>query len=66
MIVKEERKTITVVFPDGRDGRTFTLKVGCVLNSFSWLLLCCFKWEGWHLAFAQIEVAIVNMANDIV
>jgi hypothetical protein len=49
MIVKEERKTITVVFPDGRDGRTFTLKVGCVPHSVSWLLLWCFKWEGWYL-----------------
>ncbi|XP_062210639.1 rho GTPase-activating protein REN1-like isoform X3 [Phragmites australis] len=26
IIVKEERKLLTVVFPDGRDGRTFTLK----------------------------------------
>jgi len=37
MIVKEERKVITVVFPDGRDGRTFTLKVGCVPR-FSFLV----------------------------
>lgn len=49
MIVKEERKIITVVFPDGRDGRTFTLKVGRVPHFVSWLLLWCFKWEGWHL-----------------
>jgi hypothetical protein len=52
MIVKEERKTITVVFPDGRDGRTFTLKVGCVPNSVSWLLLCSSNgWVGiWECA----------------
>jgi hypothetical protein len=37
MIVKEERKVITVIFPDGRDGRTFTLKVGCVPR-FSFLV----------------------------
>ena len=60
MIVKEERKTITVVFPDGRDGRTFTLKVGCVLNSFSWLLLCCFKWEGWYLGVCNDVTAAMT------
>ncbi|CAL4938594.1 unnamed protein product [Urochloa decumbens] len=36
MIVKEERKTITVVFPDGRDGRTFTLKAETTEDLNEW------------------------------
>ncbi|XP_035816209.1 rho GTPase-activating protein 7 isoform X7 [Zea mays] len=36
MIVKEERKLITVVFPDGRDGRTFTLKAETTEDLNEW------------------------------
>ncbi|WVZ56308.1 hypothetical protein U9M48_006856 [Paspalum notatum var. saurae] len=36
MIVKEERKVITVVFPDGRDGRTFTLKAETTEDLNEW------------------------------
>nr|CAB3496455.1 unnamed protein product [Digitaria exilis] len=36
MIVKEERKIITVVFPDGRDGRTFTLKAETTEDLNEW------------------------------
>ena len=43
MIVKEERKVITVVFPDGRDGRTFTLKVSCPVHTMSGILLLVFQ-----------------------
>nr|CAB3466685.1 unnamed protein product [Digitaria exilis] len=34
VVVKEERKLLTVLFPDGRDGRTFTLKA-------SWFYALC-------------------------
>lgn len=27
VVVKEDKKLLTVLFPDGRDGRAFTLKV---------------------------------------
>lgn len=27
VVVKPDKKLLTVLFPDGRDGRTFTLKV---------------------------------------
>ncbi|OEL36771.1 Rho GTPase-activating protein REN1 [Dichanthelium oligosanthes] len=36
MIVKEERKIITVVFPDVRDGRTFTLKAETTEDLNEW------------------------------
>ncbi|AQL07924.1 hypothetical protein ZEAMMB73_Zm00001d047889 [Zea mays] len=36
MIVKEERKVITVIFPDGRDGRTFTLKAETIEDLNEW------------------------------
>lgn len=47
MVVKEDKKLLTVLFPDGRDGRAFTLKVPLfliallfsVLNSFIIFLL---------------------------
>lgn len=29
MVVREDKKLLTVLFPDGRDGRAFTLKVIC-------------------------------------
>lgn len=47
VVVKEDKKLLTVLFPDGRDGRAFTLKVPLfliallfsVLNSFIIFLL---------------------------
>jgi len=33
VVVREDKKLLTVLFPDGRDGRAFTLKVLCI--SFS-------------------------------
>lgn len=46
MVVKADKKLLTVSFPDGRDGRAFTLKVliykvplyGVALFSFCFLL----------------------------
>lgn len=29
VVVREDKKLLTVLFPDGRDGRAFTLKVLC-------------------------------------
>lgn len=38
--VKADRKILTVVFPDGRDGRTFTLKVVLRASSISfWIFV---------------------------
>ncbi|KAJ1257528.1 hypothetical protein BS78_10G002900 [Paspalum vaginatum] len=36
VIVKEERKLLTVLFPDGRDGRTFTLKAETTEDLNEW------------------------------
>lgn len=33
MVVREDKKLLTVLFPDGRDGRAFTLKVYFFDNS---------------------------------
>lgn len=34
VVVREDKKLLTVLFPDGRDGRAFTLKVTCYLLLF--------------------------------
>lgn len=34
VVVREDKKLLTVLFPDGRDGRAFTLKVFVYLISF--------------------------------
>lgn len=34
VVVREDKKLLTVLFPDGRDGRAFTLKV---ISIFTWL-----------------------------
>ncbi|XP_034589693.1 rho GTPase-activating protein REN1 isoform X1 [Setaria viridis] len=36
VVVKEERKLLTVLFPDGRDGRTFTLKAETTEDLNEW------------------------------
>ncbi|XP_062233847.1 rho GTPase-activating protein REN1-like isoform X2 [Phragmites australis] len=36
VVVKEERKLLTVLFPDGRDGRTFTLKAETIEDLNDW------------------------------
>ncbi|XP_039842015.1 rho GTPase-activating protein REN1-like isoform X2 [Panicum virgatum] len=36
VVVKEERKLLTVLFPDGRDGRTFTLKAETIEDLNEW------------------------------
>ncbi|KAK3131384.1 hypothetical protein QOZ80_6AG0505710 [Eleusine coracana subsp. coracana] len=36
VVVKEERKLLTVLFPDGRDGRTFTLKTETTEDLNEW------------------------------
>ncbi|KAL6861366.1 hypothetical protein ACP4OV_017066 [Aristida adscensionis] len=36
VVVKEERKLLTVLFPDGRDGRTFTLKAETTEDLNDW------------------------------
>ncbi len=49
VVVKEDRKLLTVLFPDSRDGRTFTLKVGStpvsilniLLSAFAGSTYCC-------------------------
>lgn len=56
VVVKEERKLLTVLFPDGRDGRTFTLKVSCPVHTISgiWLLVFQVGLAVWQ--FAQLIV----------
>lgn len=41
VVVREDKKLLTVLFPDGRDGRAFTLKViaDMILLSKSYLNL---------------------------
>lgn len=34
VVVKEDKKLLTVLFPDGRDGRAFTLKVPLFVIAF--------------------------------
>ena len=46
MVVKAEKKLLTVLFPDGRDGRAFTLKV---IFHFS-----CFVAVSFDISFACI------------
>ncbi|XP_051120894.1 rho GTPase-activating protein 6-like isoform X2 [Andrographis paniculata] len=36
VVVREDKKLITVLFPDGRDGRAFTLKAGSVEDLYEW------------------------------
>lgn len=49
VVVKPDKKLLTVLFPDGRDGRTFTLKV-CLKLSYSSLLFAC-DYPYLHLCF---------------
>lgn len=39
VVVREDKKLLTVLFPDGRDGRAFTLKVPHLLVELLLLLL---------------------------
>lgn len=57
VVVKEERKLLTVLFPDGRDGRTFTLKVSCPLHTISGILLFVFQVGLAVSQFAQLTVS---------
>ncbi|KAK8943255.1 hypothetical protein KSP39_PZI008974 [Platanthera zijinensis] len=36
VVVREDKKLLTVLFPDGRDGRAFTLKAETMENLFEW------------------------------
>jgi len=38
VVVKADKKLLTVLFPDGRDGRAFTLKVFLKI-----LVFCCYS-----------------------
>lgn len=50
VVVREDKKLLTVLFPDGRDGRAFTLKVLHLIirflaYSFNWYIVFTFTYN---------------------
>ncbi|KAH9321647.1 hypothetical protein KI387_016286, partial [Taxus chinensis] len=57
VIVREDKKLLTVLFPDGRDGRAFTLKAETLDDLFEWKTAL-------ELALAQAPNAALVMGQN--
>lgn len=57
VVVREDKKLLTVLFPDGRDGRAFTLKAETSENLYEWKAAL-------ELALAQAPSAALVMGHN--
>ncbi|MCD7460789.1 Rho GTPase-activating protein 5 [Datura stramonium] len=57
VVVREDKKLLTVLFPDGRDGRAFTLKAETLEDLYEWK-------TGLEQALAQAPSAALVMGHN--